>query len=481
MAAETTTVEQPQFQVNLEEEDLFSHANQKISKSGRIFVTKKAWVLRISMLSTLVFLLIYNISLAITVGDPLIVYSTIMPIHMIAVFVISWFFYRTPIKGDIPNDLVSVIVPVYNQEILITRVIEAIFRSTYPNIEVVAVNDGSKDKSGEILDALAKQNPRLRIVHKLNGGKRTAVAAGFYASKGKYLVLIDSDSIIDEYAIEEFMKTFAGDQRVGGVVGNGKVLNGDKNILTKCQECWYDYAFNIHKTMESTFGTVLCLSGCLAAYRRNAIANFVPFWAEDKAQYGDDRNLTTYVVATPWAKGYLAPISGHLMKSMARYDDSEDRGLTAHTLMNWKTVYVPTAVVKTEVPETMEKYLRQQVRWKKGYLRSTFFVSAFFWRKNPIVAALFYIEFMSCFISPLILFSIYVYSPLFLNQYVFPIVYLGGQMLVGLIAGLDFKFRDSSAKRWMYKPLMNVISATVLPLVLFPALWSFRKNGWLTR
>ena len=481
MAGQTEILESPEILIKLDEEDLFSHSKQRISKTGRILVSRKAWVARLSMLSALVFFMIYNIALALTVDDPLIVYSTLMPLHAIVIFVISWCFFKSPATGEVPDDLVSVIVPVYNQEVLIRNVIEAVFRSTYSNIEVIAVNDGSRDKTGQVLEDIARQNPRLKVVNKANGGKRTAVAAGFFASKGEFIVLIDSDSIIDEYAIEQFMRTFSADQKVGGVVANGKVLNVDRNVLTKCQECWYDYAFNIHKTMESTFGTVLCLSGCLAGYRRKAIANFVPLWAEDRVQYGDDRNLTTYVLATPWARGYLAPVSERFMKSMASYDDSEDRGLTAQTIINWKTVYVPTAVVHTEVPENMRQYLRQQVRWKKGYLRSTFFVSAFFWRKNPIIAALFYIEFMSAFTSPLILFSIYFYGPFFLGQYAFPLVYLAGQLLVGLIAGLDFRFRDRSAKRWMYKPLMNMISATILPWVLLPAIWSLRKNGWLTR
>ncbi len=264
-------------------------------------------------------------------------------------------------------------------------------------------------------------------------------------------------------------------------MGNGKVLNAGKNLLTKCQDVWYDYSFNINKATESTFGTVLCLSGCLAAYRREAIAPFVTFWANDKAQYGDDRNLTTYTIATPWAKGQLAPVENRLMISMASYDDAEDRGLTSYTLHEWKTVYVPTALVYTDVPEKSRQYLRQQTRWKKGYLRSTFFISAFFWRKNPIIALLFYLEFMSAFISPAILFSIFIYGPIFLHSYWYPVIYIIGQLIIGLVTGLDYKFRDSTAKYWTYKPVMNLISALILPWVLFPAIKDFKKNGWLTR
>ena len=253
---------------NTEKEDIYHHCGQRISRNGRIMVSKKAWVFRVFFLLVLMAYMILNIRIALSVGDPLIIYSTLMPFHALAILIIGWVFFKHKATGKVPVELVSVIIPVFNQEQLIEKVINAVFCSTYPNLEVVAVNDGSKDNSGKVLDELARRNPQLKVVHKPNGGKRTAVAAGFYAAKGDIVVLIDSDSIVDRYAISEFMKVFSANPRVGGVVGNGKVLNTDKNLLTKCQDVWYDYSFNIHKTAESTFGTVLCLSGCLAAYRR---------------------------------------------------------------------------------------------------------------------------------------------------------------------------------------------------------------------
>lgn len=461
--------------------DLYAHCRQRISPAGRIHVSKKAWVFRAAFILAMVVFMIFNIKIALASRDALIIYSTLMPLHALLVIVTGWVFFKNPATGPVPKDLVSVIIPVYNQEKLIADVIYAIFQSTYKNLEVVAVDDGSKDGSAEVLDELATENPRLKVVHKDNGGKRTAVAAGFNAALGDYIVLIDSDSAVDKYAIEEFMKVFSGNPSVGGVVGNGKVLNAGKNLLTKCQDVWYDYSFNLHKTTESTFGTVLCLSGCLAAYRREAITRFIPFWEKDHAQYGDDRNLTSYAIASPWAKKQMAPLQKRLFEGMVGYDDAEDRGLTAQTMLQWDTVYAPTAVVFTEVPEKWRTYLRQQIRWKKGYLRSTFFMSAFFWQKHPLMAFLFYLDFMMAFFTPLITVSIFLYSPLVLHSILFPVVYLIGHLLTGICAGLDYKFRDPSAKQWMYKPVMNLVTVFVLPWTLFPALLGFKKNVWLTR
>ena len=459
-----------------------SLCKQRISKNGRILVSKKAWAFRGILLSALAALIIFNLMVALSVGDLLIIYSTVIPVSMLAHLIIGWIFFKTRATGEVPDDLVSVIIPVYNQENLIERVVDAILCSTYSNLEVLAVDDGSKDGTPHILDELAKQNPQLKVIHKPNGGKRTAVAAGFYEARGKFVVFIDSDSIMDRYAIEEFMKVFAANPRVGGVVANGKVLNSDENWLTKCQDSWYDWCFNINKTTESTFGTVVCLSGCMAAYRREAVADFVSFWAENKYRFGDDSHMTTYVLATPRVKKQLAPLERRLEKSMASYDDAEDRGLTTHALAReWDTVYAPTAVTYTEVPDAPRKFIRQQTRWRKGYLRSSFYMSSFFYRKNPVMAFLWYLQFMYTFISPVALVSIFLYGPIFLHSYLFPFTYLVGDLLFGLMNGLDYKFRDPTSKHWTYKPLMNLIATFILPWMLFPAIWGFTKDGWLTR
>ena len=195
----------------------------------------------------------------------------------------------------------------------------------------------------------------------------------------------------------------------------------------------------------------------------------------------DDRDLTTYVNATSWAKKEMTPVSQYLMTSMAKYDDAEDRGLTAQTLDKWETVYVPTAIVHTEVPENMKSWLRQQTRWRKGYLRSSTFVSSFFWRKNPLIALIFYIEFMQSFTMPLVFFIIYVYSPFLLSNYLLTITHLTGQLLIALATGLDYRLREPKAKNWIYKPVMSLLVIAVIPWLLFPALLTYKKNRWLTR
>ncbi len=410
------------------------------------------------------------------------VYSTIVPIHSVLILVVAWGIYKDPARGQLSNDLVSVIIPIYNQKSMIGSVIDAIFRSTYQNIEIIAVNDGSKDGTKEVLNELALKYPGLKVIHKENAGKRKAVGTGFAASKGRFVVFIDSDSIVHPNAIEQFVKTFNSDERIGAVVGNARAWNANNNLLSRLQSVWYDIQFNIHKACESTFGLVICCSGCLCAYRREAISEFIPRWVNAKVIIGDDRELTSFVTAKSWAKpDLLSHFAQVNLEKAAKYDDAEDRILTAQTIVQWKAVYVASAVVFTDVPERFKGFIKQQIRWKRGYLRAQFFVSSFFWHNNPIMAFIFYLEFMASLTMPLIIFTVLVYEPFFRGEYMFSIFFVISHMVTGMIEATDSKFRNPNDPNWKYKPLMNVLSTTVLSWLVVYSWLTLKTDKWGTR
>ena len=461
--------------------NLAQKCGQKVSADGRIVVEKKGWVLRIITLVAMVLVASYNIYQGYVLGDMLVIYATLVLIHSILILSVGWFFYRNPAREEAGDELASVIIPVYNQKGMIETVVSAILGSTYKNIELIAVNDGSKDGTKEILDGLARRYPALKVIHKKNEGKKKAVASGFNVCRGKYVILIDSDSVIDENAIKELMRAFRSNPEIGAVVGQAKVWNANKNVLTKCQDAWYDYAFNIYKICESTFGSVTCCSGCLAGYRKEAIAGFIPYWAESKIQYSDDRALTSFAIGSKKYKLEFMPLAKKLAEMTSKYDDAEDRALTVQSLVEWKAVYVASAIVYTDAPENLKGYFRQQQRWKKGYIRSNFFASVFFWKKNPLMSLIFYTDFMATFTLPLIIVIVLFYEPFILGELMTPALFLSGLLLVGAAQGLDYRFRDKNASNWKYKPLMNLMSIFVLSWLLFPSLWTLRKNAWLTR
>ncbi len=378
-------------------------SNQTVSStSRRIKVSTKGWIMRELIITILVSLIVLYSYYGLTnpKGSFIMIYTSIIIAISIIIYIIGWIFYRNPTtpsssitnhylhfnniicdknnKGEL---LVSVVIPIYNQNKLIENVIDSIFNSTYKNIEVVAVDDGSTDGTDKILDYLKiHRYPQLKVIHQSNEGKRKAVSSGFMHSQGQYIILIYSDSILDENAISEFVKVFDSDSSIGSIAGHAKIWNADKNFLTKCQDTWYDYEFNIYKSYESYFGNVTCCSGCLAGYRRKAIENIMSIWNLESKYLDDKNNLKVeYIVLEKRKKCsnsssssinkikegislFFISILHKLLANLLSYDDSEDRALTTCCLLKWKSVYLSTSFVYTEVPDSIKSYLKQQKR-----------------------------------------------------------------------------------------------------------------------
>lgn len=100
--------------------------------------------------------------------------------------------------------LISVIVPVYNVEKFLSKCINSICSQTYSDWELILVNDGSKDESGDICDRYARQDDRIKVIHKENGGVSSARNAGLKRAKGEYICFIDSDDWVDPTFLEDF-------------------------------------------------------------------------------------------------------------------------------------------------------------------------------------------------------------------------------------------------------------------------------------
>ena len=99
-------------------------------------------------------------------------------------------------------DLISVIVPVYNVEEYLGQCIESIKNQTYQNLEIILIDDGSTDSSGRLCDNAAETDPRIKVIHKQNGGLSDARNCGIDSAHGKYIFFIDSDDYIAENCVE---------------------------------------------------------------------------------------------------------------------------------------------------------------------------------------------------------------------------------------------------------------------------------------
>lgn len=104
------------------------------------------------------------------------------------------------------KSLVSIIVPVYKVEKYLSRCIESIINQTYKNIEIILVDDGSPDKCPIICDDFAKQDQRIRVIHKINGGVSDARNVGIKESSGKYICFVDGDDYLSSFFCEKTIK-----------------------------------------------------------------------------------------------------------------------------------------------------------------------------------------------------------------------------------------------------------------------------------
>lgn len=122
--------------------------------------------------------------------------------------------------------LVSVIVPVYNVSRYLKECVDSILNQTYHNLEVILVDDGSTDGSGELCDAYATQDPRVRVIHKVNGGVSSSRNVGLEAVHGEYISFVDADDLLDLRTYELCIEAY--------------IENPDVNLVRFCIEPFSD-------------------------------------------------------------------------------------------------------------------------------------------------------------------------------------------------------------------------------------------------
>lgn len=198
----------------------------------------------------------------------------------------------------------SVIVPVYNVEALLPRCIDSILKQTKENLEIILVDDGATDRSGEICDAYAKKDPRIRVIHKPNGGLTSAWKAGAKAAKGSYLGFVDSDDWIEPEMYErmwESAEKYDSDIVVCGLVFDYEAsgMENRKEISRFTKE-YYDRQEleKLYPTLINDgrfFGRTLQPARVTKLYRKELVDNNLPLCKEE-VTVGEDMQLTLPVL-----------------------------------------------------------------------------------------------------------------------------------------------------------------------------------------
>ncbi|WP_235814722.1 glycosyltransferase [Propionispora sp. 2/2-37] len=385
-------------------------------------------------------------------------YSIIAATFLLTRYLFASFYRPVPIdKNYTPG--VTIVIPCFNEEQWIQRTILGCVNQDYPldKLEVIVVDDCSNDQSfekiREVVEELKSKEERYDISNRLhyirqekNAGKREALAKGALMARHELVVFVDSDSFLEPFAIRNIVQPFK-DAKMGGVSGRTDVANTYTNALTKMQAVRYYIAFRIMKAAESYFDAVTCLSGPLSCYRKDLIINYMDAWLNQKflgqkATFGDDRSMTNFI------------------------------------LRQNRTCYQDTAVCNTIVPNGYSVFLKQQMRWKRSWLRESLVASRFMWRKEPFMALSFYMGVLVPVLAPLIVLYNLVYIPLV--HRVFPVTFIIGLCLMALLMSMAQLFLRKSST-WIFGLWFCVYYEAVL-LWQMPVAWlTFWKTTWGTR
>ena len=137
------------------------------------------------------------------------------------------------------QQLVSVIVPVYNVENYLRKCLDSVINQSYGNLEILLIDDGSTDTSGELCEEYAEKDSRVKIFHKENGGLSSARNMGLDYALGKYITFVDSDDYLAEDAIESLVASL---EKYQADISIGQLENADKKdaVIDKRRKKFYE-------------------------------------------------------------------------------------------------------------------------------------------------------------------------------------------------------------------------------------------------
>ncbi|QHS55568.1 glycosyltransferase [Mucilaginibacter sp. 14171R-50] len=229
-----------------------------------------------------------------------------------------------------PQPPVSIIVPAYNEEITAIKTIQSLLKTEYTNFNIIFVDDGSKDRTFEVVSEAYANHPLVTVLTKPNGGKASALNFGITHAEHDFVVCIDADTQLKTDAIYHLMAYFT-DEEIGAVAGTVKVGN-ENNIITKWQSIEYITAQNMDRRAFDIINSITVVPGAIGAFRKSALFRAGGFTYDTLAE---DCDLTMRILK-----------QGYVVKNCAE------------------------AVAYTEAPETINALLKQRFRWSFGVMQS---------------------------------------------------------------------------------------------------------------
>ncbi len=267
-------------------------------------------------------------------------------------FMLLWFGYlqhaERTIKGPPTDDSfppVTVVIPAYNEALVIGDAIDAVLRMDYPELEVIVIDDGSNDDTLEVARRWEGRHGafEVRVFTKANGGKSTALNAGIDQSRHEFVLCMDADAWIEPQSLRVAMPHFA-DESIGAVAGNVKVVNRD-HWLARLQALEYIEGLNMPRRAQGFMAAVNIVPGPLGVFRIEALQDVGGY---DDDTFAEDADLTMQLVAS-----------------------------------GWKIIYEDGAVTWTHGPTNALDLIQQRYRWTRGILQALRKRRSILWHPFP--------------------------------------------------------------------------------------------------
>ncbi len=277
----------------------------------------------------------------------------------------------------------SIVIPAFNEEVVVGLCLDGILNVAYQNMEVLFVNDGSTDDTFSVLDSRLKLTrcskhreghftyepitdtyrsalyPHIWVINKKNGGKADALNAGIDYAEKELVITLDADSVLEEHSLREMNLAFADSSVVaaGGLVNIAQGFRRRNRSFHPCfrltgliryQVIQYLTAFYLHKATQSKIGSITVIAGAFGAFRRSVLIQADGY----RKTVGEDMDITLRI-----------------------------QQLIGTVLKTKRIVFVPEAVCYTECPASLKNLFKQRIRWQKAFLDCIVTYRRAFYRK----------------------------------------------------------------------------------------------------
>jgi len=257
--------------------------------------------------------------------------------------------FEKPLLPPILKPKITIMIPAHNEEYGIQKSIESVINNEYTNKEIIVIDDGSTDNTYEIAKKYHDKG-LIKIVHRddASGSKAQALNYGSMYATGSIILVIDGDSQLDKYSLNEAAKCFHEDKDISAISGNLKVLTGDdgvKNILTKMQDYEFLTSVDLARRFTTVFNIIMVISGAIGAFRKDV---FEMVGKYDVDTIGEDFDLTLKINKLGKIIKFSHKTSIHfycpnniraLIQQRIRWSHAQIQTLLKHKDVLWKSKY----------------------------------------------------------------------------------------------------------------------------------------------